>query len=119
MQPWGDGCRMSANEEDGGSINHRRYQRGDVHIVAQIREKGYGSYQAKVTDLSRAGCRIITPMYLNPGASLYITLPGFAALETRIAWHVRDEYGCEFVQPLHEAIYDHIVKAHPAAIRRD
>ena len=72
----------------------------------------------KLRILSRAGCRIITPMYLNPGASLYITLPGFAALETRIAWHVRDEYGCEFVQPLHEAIYDHIVKAHPAAIRQ-
>jgi PilZ domain len=110
---------MSEVEDDDGAFNHRRYQRGDVHIVAQIREKGYGHHQAKVADLSRSGCRVITPMYLNPGASLFITLPGFSALEARIAWHVRDEYGCEFVAELHEAIYDHIVKTFPAAMRRD
>ena len=57
-------------------------------------------------------------MYLNPDSSLFITIPGFAPLETRIAWHERDEYGCRFVNELHEAIYDHILKAHPAAFRR-
>jgi hypothetical protein len=110
---------MSGNENDEGPFNHRRYQRGDVHIVAQIREKGYGHHQAKVADLSRSGCRVLTPMYLNPERSLFITLPGFTALEAKICWHVRDEYGCEFVSELHEAIYDHILKTFPAAIRRD
>jgi hypothetical protein len=110
---------MSANEfEEDGPYNHRRYERGDVHIVAQIREKGYGHHQAKVADMSRSGCRVITPMYLNPDRALFITLPGFAALEAKIAWHVRDEYGCEFVSQLHEAIYDHILQKFPAAIRR-
>lgn len=109
---------MSPNDRDEGPFNHRRYERGDVHIVAQIREQGYGHHQAKVADLSRSGCRVITPMYLSPDRALFITLPGFSPLEARIAWHVRDEYGCEFVTQLHEAIYEHILKDHPAAIRR-
>lgn len=109
---------MSADEYDSRPYNHRRYSRGDVHIVAQIREKGYGHHQAKVADLSRAGCRVITPMYLNADNSIFITVPGFTALEARIAWHSRDEYGCRFVNELHEAIYDHILKSHPAAFRR-
>jgi PilZ domain len=113
----GDG--MSGPEADDGPFNHRRYARGDVHIVAQIREKGYGHHQAKLADLSRSGCRVITPMYLKPDSTFFITIPTFAPLEARIAWHVRDEYGCEFVTQLHEAIYDHILKTSPAALRRD
>jgi hypothetical protein len=109
---------MSANDREDGPFNHRRYERGDVHILAQIREQGYGHHQAKVTDLSRAGCRVITPMYLSPDRALFITLPGFSPLEARLIWHVRDEYGCEFVSELHAAIYDHILREHPAAIRR-
>ena len=57
-------------------------------------------------------------MYLNPDSPLFITIPGFAPLETRVAWHERDEYGCSFVNELHEAIFEHILKAHPAAFRR-
>lgn len=109
---------MSPNESDEGAFNYRRYDRGDVHIVAQIREKGFGHHQAKVADLSRSGCRVITPMYLNPDNSVFITLPGFSALEAKICWHVNDEYGCQFVAELHEAIYDHIVRTNPAAISR-
>lgn len=119
MRDLGDDRRMSSFESDDEPFNYRRHARGDVHIVAQIREKGYGHHQAKVADLSRSGCRVLTPMYLNPEKALYITLPGFSPLEAKICWHVRDEYGCEFVQELHEAIYDHILKTNPAAIRRD
>lgn len=109
---------MSGMEFDNRHFEHRRHLRGDVHIVAQIREKGYGRHQAKVADLSRSGCRVITPMYLNADNSLFITIPGFAPLEARIAWHEREEYGCHFVNELHAAIYDHILAQHPSAFRR-
>jgi len=109
---------MSGGEYDNRPFDHRRYLRGDVHIVAQIREKGYGHHQAKVSDLSRSGCRVITPMYLNADNSIFITIPGFAPLEARIAWHEREEYGCHFVNELHEAIFDHILLKHPSIFRR-
>lgn len=109
---------MTADEYENQPFEHRRHLRGDVHIVAQIREKGYGHHQVKVADLSRAGCRVITPMYLNPDSTVFITIPGLAALEARVAWHDRDDYGCRFANELHEAIFDHILKLHPTAFRR-
>jgi hypothetical protein len=109
---------MSTEEQSDGPFDHRRYSRGDVHIVAQVREKGFGHHQAKIGDLSRAGCRVVTPMFLNPANPIFITLPGFAPLEARIIWHVREDYGCEFVNELHEAIYDFIVREHPTALSR-
>lgn len=102
----------SGSEDD--LYNLRRYNRGDVRIVADVREKGFGHHKAVVEDLSRSGCRINTPMYLNPDRALYITIPGFSALEARIAWRRNDEYGCQFVNELHEAIFDHIVSRHPS-----
>jgi hypothetical protein len=110
---------MSFGEQDDEKFNHRRYRRGDVSISAQIREQGYGHFQAEVADLSRSGCRVITTMYLNPDRTFFIKLPGFTAFEVKLAWHVRDEYGCEFITELHEAIFEHILKKFPAAIRRD
>ena len=95
-------------------FNSRRYDRGDVRILADVREKGFGHHKAVVEDLSCSGCRLNTPMYLNPDRTLYITIPGFSALEARIAWRRNDEYGCHFVNPLHEAIFDHIVAKHPS-----
>jgi hypothetical protein len=103
---------------DDGQFNMRRYDRGDVRIPCDVREKGFGHHKAMISDLSRSGCRIITPMYLNPERALYITLPGFTPLEARIKRKVKEEYGCEFVMQLHEAIYDHIIKTHPMLARR-
>lgn len=109
---------MTVGDDHEHFYNMRRYSRGDVHIIVQVREKGQGHHQAKLADLSRAGCRLITPMYLNPENALFVTIPGFAALESKIAWHVRDEYGCQFVNELHEAVYDHILRTHPSIFRR-
>jgi hypothetical protein len=106
---------MTSDSYDDSPFNHRQYMRGQVHIIAQVREKGYGNHSAQLSDLSRAGCRVVTPMYLNPDNSIFITIPGFAPLEAKIMRHERNEYGCQFVNELHEAIFDHILRTHPAA----
>jgi PilZ domain len=111
------GAGMSSQEDESGSFMQRRYARGHVQILAQIREKGYGHHKALVSDLSRAGCRVCTPMYLNKENSMFITLPGFAAIEAKICWQKRDDYGCEFVTELHEAIFEHILRTHPSLRR--
>jgi hypothetical protein len=109
---------FDAQNQDDAGFNMRRFDRGDVRIPCDIREKGYGHHKALIADLSRSGCRIITPMYLNQDKAIFVTLPGFAALEAKIAWKRNEEYGCQFVNELHEAIYDHILKANPMLARR-
>lgn len=95
-------------------VNAREHGRGAVEIYADIREHGAGKYKVHIVDLSQTGFRIRTSTHIKDDRSLFLTLPGYAPLEARIAWHRGHEYGCRFVSQLHEAIYEHIVKTHPS-----
>jgi len=97
-----------------GTINAREFGRGDVQIYADIRERGAGKYKVHIVDLSRSGFRIHTSSHLRSDREIFLTIPGYAPLEARIAWHRGHEYGCEFITRLHEAIYEHIIKTHPS-----
>ncbi len=92
----------------------RQYVRGDVAIVADIRVPSGGRNKVKVVDLSQTGFRMECLTYIPDDRMVFLTIPGFAQMEARIAWHSEWLYGCEFARPLYPAIYDHIVKAHPA-----
>lgn len=107
-----------SRERQDESFNLRKFNRGDVRIPCDVREKGYGHSKALIADLSRSGCRIVSTMYLNKERAIYVTLPGFSPLEAKIAWKNNEEYGCEFVNELHEAVYDHIIRTHPMLARR-
>ena len=93
--------------------NHREFRRGDVLIAAQIREHGGGRQQVEIVDLSQSGFRMRTGSFIPQDKIIFLTLPGYNPLEARIAWHTRELYGCEFVQRLHEAIYDNILQSYP------
>lgn len=102
-----------ANDPHRPQLNHRQFQRGEVSITASIREHGGGRQQVDVIDLSRSGFRMTTGSLIPQDRIIFLTLPGYNPLEARIAWHEREVYGCEFVQRLHEAIYDHILQTYP------
>ncbi len=93
--------------------DYRAFIRDDVSITASIREQGGGRQQVEVVDLSQAGFRMRTGSFIPGDRVIFLTLPGYNPLEARIAWHEREYYGCEFVQRLHEAIYEHIVSRYP------
>lgn len=96
------------------SLGARKHMRGDVRIAAEIRESGAGKQRISVMDLSRSGFRMHCVFYIPSDRTVYLTMPGFASLEARIAWQEGDYYGCEFHQPLHEAVFDHLLRAYPA-----
>lgn len=94
-------------------VDYREFGRDGVSITAWVREHGGGRQRVEVTNLSRAGFRIKTASLISADRMIFITLPGFAPLKARIAWHDGQFYGCEFDQRLHEAIYDHILHSYP------
>lgn len=106
---------MSASNEypQSRGVNAREHGRGDVQIYADVRERGGGKYKVHIVDLSRSGFRVHTSSYINEEKEVFLTIPGFAPLEATIAWHRGHEYGCRFVNGIHEAIYEHIVKTYP------
>jgi PilZ domain len=99
-------------------FNSREFSRGAVSIPAEIREKGAGRQRVSVIDLSRSGFRMHCIFLIPEDRTVFLTMEGFESMEARIAWHDDDYYGCEFKQRLHEAVYDHVIKAYPLLRQR-
>ncbi len=102
------------SEQDAYGYNARQFARGDVEIRANLREIGKGRHKVNIVDLSRSGFRFWSPTLIMKERPVALTIPTFAALEAKIAWNSRDFYGAEFLQPLHEAIFDHILVKFPS-----
>ncbi len=104
----------NTNHDDNHWFNAREHDRGDVLIYADIREQGAGKHKVNIIDLSCSGFRIYSLTYIKVDRKVFLTIPGYAPLEARIAWHNGDLYGCEFSDGLHIAIYEHIIKTFPS-----
>jgi len=84
--------------------------RKPVSLDAQLRDRGASKFAIRVIDISTTGFRAECDFRLHEDILVWLTLPGMASLEARVAW--RDGnflYGFVFAQPLHEAVFDHIV----------
>ena len=94
----------------GGLDNNRRALRKPVRLRAQLRDRGTTKFEIDVIDLSTSGFRAETSFTLWEGHTVWLTLPGLAALEAKVAWRDGFRYGCAFERPLHPAVFDHIVR---------
>lgn len=106
------------SDEEERYYQSREFKRDPVSIPAEIREKGAGRQKVSVIDLSRSGFRMHCIFLIPEDRTVFLTMQGLESLEARIAWHEDDFYGCEFKQRLHEAVYDHIIRAYPKLRRR-
>lgn len=88
----------------------RRAARRGVRMRAQLRDKGT-PFEILVVDLSATGFRGETVYKLWPGARVFISLPGLAGIEAKVAWRDHTQVGCAFVTPLHPAVLDHITRS--------
>lgn len=104
-------ARMVAKQFKRG--DHRISTRAGVEITAEVREPGLGRVEAKILDLSLTGFRMRCMTRLTGEKFIFMALPTFSALESRICWVSGEFYGCEFLQSLHPAILDHIVAKYP------
>jgi hypothetical protein len=96
-------------EEPASQHQERAASRSAVSIRAQVRIMGTDKLDIDVTDLSRTGFQVETIYRIQPGATIWLKIPNMAGLEATVKWNRRHSYGCAFVRPLHEAVFDHIV----------
>ena len=100
----------SMDPTSGGFGEGRRALRKPVRLKAQLRDRGTTKFEIEVVDLSTTGFRAETGFTLWEGHTVWLTLPGLASLEATVAWRDGFTYGCAFAQPLHPAVFDHIVR---------
>jgi hypothetical protein len=105
--------RMPQNLNRSANRDSRRAERIDVAFPAFLREPGLTKFQIKVIDLSSKGFRCETSFTMVEGTTVWLTIPGLAGIEARIAWRDKFLYGCSFVTPLHVAVFDHIARLYP------
>ena len=88
----------------------RQAERRVVNLAARLREPGATIVDAEVLNLSVDGFMAESDLKLEPGANVWLKLPGLEALHARIAWMEGPMAGCEFVRPLHPAVLDMVVR---------
>jgi hypothetical protein len=89
----------------------RRAARKDVVLGAGLRQRGAHAVTVQIMDLSTHGFRAATHLELEPGADVWLKMPGLESMHARVAWMRGHLMGCEFVRPLHPAVLDMVVRA--------
>jgi hypothetical protein len=81
-----------------------------VSIFCEVRQGTRPWQQVRLEDLSPSGFRLTglsNPTVVQP---VSIRIPGMQLLSAQIRWEAGNLVGCEFVQPLHVAVFDHLVR---------
>ncbi len=66
---------------------------------------GRGSESVKLDNLSSRGFRTDWPNKLALGDSVWLKLPGLAAMPAKVTWELDNMIGCTFDVRLHPALY--------------
>lgn len=88
----------------------RMSRRLGVSFDASLREPGSTKFRVTIDDMSQSGFRCNTSFTLIPNNVVWLTIPGLAPLEARVAWRKGYLYGFAFALPLHVAVFEHIYK---------
>jgi PilZ domain len=86
----------------------RAAERRRVNLRALVREAGSARIDIDMVDLSATGFRFASFYGFAPGARVFLTIPTLQPLEAVIAWRGGNQFGCRFLTPLHQAVFDTI-----------
>lgn len=95
--------------DEGGESEHRRDERRNVGVEGRYRTGNGVPRDVWITDISRTGCRFYDRFgNLPPGTSISIRIAGIGPIDATVRWLEQHVNGIEFVNPLYDAVYDHI-----------
>jgi hypothetical protein len=75
-----------------------------------ICRRGANRQETQLLDLSRGGLRLKTTSGLRTGERVWLKLDTLEPLEARVVWNDGISTGCEFLVPLHPAIFQVLSK---------
>ena len=96
------------NEARKAPTSARRAERTPVKARARYREPGLNPFDVELFDLSSTGFRMVTFFRPQLGKHIWVNLPGLQPLEAIVRRSDGNEYGCEFVHPLHPSVAAHL-----------
>ena len=103
MQPQVAICEASVD-----AISRRGGERRRVKLRALVREAGSARVDIDVVDLSAGGFRFQSFHTFSTGTRVFLSVPTLQALEALVVWRATNDYGCQFVRPIHAAVFETI-----------
>ena len=92
------------------TCNRESAQRAEVTLLCDVRQ-GLTPWQlARLDDISQSGFRIAWLPDAAPDKPLRIRIPGLQMLTAKIRWQKGKVVGCAFAEPLHVAVFEHILR---------
>jgi hypothetical protein len=88
----------------------RSAERRIVNLAARLREPGATIVDAEVRDLSTNGFMAEASLKLEPGATVWLKLPGLEPQNSRVAWTEDGRIGCQFATPLHPLTLEMLIQ---------
>lgn len=88
----------------------RNSNRHTVLIGVKLRRPGETWFTSRISNLSETGFCLESFVSLKPGMTVWVMFSGFEGRRATVAWTRDHEAGCMFEEPLHKAIYDHIIR---------
>jgi len=89
----------------------RQSERRIVNLAARLREPGATIVDAEVLNLSTDGFMAESELQLEPGAHVWLKLPGLEPQNSRCAWIEDGKAGFQFAAPLHPATVEMLAEA--------
>jgi len=84
--------------------------RAEVSLVCEVRQGTRAWQKVTLDDISQSGFRIALLAGANIDVPLRIRIPGIQLLTAHIRWKDGMAIGCQFGEPLHVAVFEHIVR---------
>ncbi len=89
----------------------RATPRAGVTIICDVRQGSRPWASARLEDISPGGFRIARLVGARQDLPLRIQIPGIQMLSADIRWIRDGAVGCAFAEPLHVAVFEHIVRS--------
>ena len=93
------------------ACNRESAQRAEVTLLCEVRQGLTPWKMARLDDISQSGFRIAWLPDATMAKPLRIRIPGLHMLLAEIRWQKGKSVGCEFAEPLHVAVFEHILRA--------
>jgi hypothetical protein len=88
----------------------RLSDRAEVVLLCEVRQGTAPFAMARLDDISPTGFRIAWLPNCIPDKPLRIRIPGLSLLTANVIWREGKAVGCAFREPLHVAVFEHIVR---------
>jgi hypothetical protein len=85
-------------------------KRADVTLLCDVRQGTRPWVRARLDDLSQSGFRIAWFPGCSADLVIRIRIPGMQLLSANVRWQEGKAIGCSFTEPLHIAVFDHLVR---------